>query len=137
MPKNYDKNKSYPIVLFIHNAGAIGNDTATTLVQGLGAVILANPLEQAKHECFVLAPQYSTVDTDSPVRCDTTVHLINSIASQYSIDKNRLYSTGQSMGCMLSIAISIKYPDLFAALLLVAGHWHPQAMSVLADRACG
>ncbi len=38
------------------------------------------------------------------------------------------------MGCMLSIAIGIKYPDLFAASLLVAGQWDANAMSVLADK---
>ena len=56
------------------------------------------------------------------------------MAGQYSIDKNRLYTTGQSMGCMLSIAIGIKYPDLFAAYLLVAGQWDAQAMSVLSNK---
>jgi predicted peptidase len=38
------------------------------------------------------------------------------------------------MGCMLSIAINIKYPDLFAASFLVAVQWDAQAMSVLADK---
>lgn len=138
VPKNYDKNKSYPMVLFIHDAGALSNETDTTLIQGLGAVIWAAPSEQAKHECFVLAPQYNGVITtdnsETTDMLDTTVNLINSIASQYSIDKNRLYTTGQSMGCMLSVAMDIKYPDLFAASLLVAGQWDAQAMSVLADK---
>ena len=134
VPKNYDKKKSYPMVLFIHDAGVISDETDITLIQGLGAVIWATPSEQAKHECFVLAPQYSAVSTNDPERYDTAVHLIDSVVSQYSIDKNRLYTTGQSMGCMLSIAINIKYPDLFAASLLVAGQWDAQAMSVLANK---
>jgi hypothetical protein len=46
-----------------------------------------------------------------------------------SIDQNRLYTTGQSAGCMASIAFNIKYPDLFAASLLVAGQWNFQAMA--------
>lgn len=134
VPKNYDKKKSYPMVMFVHDAGVIGNDSDITLTQGLGAVIWATPSEQAKHECFVLAPQFDTVTTDRTAGQDTTVHLVNYIASQYSIDKNRLYTTGQSMGCMLSIAINIRYPDLFAASLLVAGQADAQATSVLANR---
>jgi predicted peptidase len=51
--------------------------------------------------------------------------------SQYNIDKNRVYTTGQSMGCMASIEMLIRYPDLFAAALLVAGQWDATKMSVL------
>lgn len=135
-PKNYDKNKSYPMVMFIHDAGATSTETDMTLIQGLGAVIWATPEEQAKHESFVLAPEYPSVVVDDTSTAtndlDVTVDLINSLESQYSIDKNRLYTTGQSMGCMSSIALNIKYPDLFAASLLVAGQWDPTVVSPLA-----
>jgi predicted peptidase len=47
------------MVLFIHDAGATSDQITTTLTQGVGAVIWATPSEQAKHEAFVLAPQYS------------------------------------------------------------------------------
>ena len=30
-------------------------------------------------------------------------------------DKNRVYTTGQSMGCMTSMYLNLKYPNLFAA----------------------
>jgi predicted peptidase len=128
VPKKYDKNKSYPMLLFMHDAGVTSTVTTTTLIQGIGGVIWATPSEQAKHECFVLAPQYSTQivndNSEASEYLDITVDLINSLANQYSIDKNRLYTTGQSGGCMMSIAMDIKYPDLFAASLLVAGQWN-------------
>ena len=136
VPKNYDKNKSYPMVMFIHDAGVTSTVTDTTLVQGLGGVIWATPSEQAKHECFVLAPQYSTqIVNDSSQATedlDATVNLITSLESQYNIDKNRVYATGQSGGCMMSIAMNIKYPDLFAASLLVAGQWDATKVAPLA-----
>jgi predicted peptidase len=136
VPKNYYKNKSYPMVLFMHDAGTTNTETKTTLIQGLGAVIWATPSEQAKHECFVLAPQYSTQivndNSEASEYLDITVDLINALVSQYSIDKSRLYTTGQSGGCMMSIAMNIKYPDLFAASLLVAGQWDPAKVSPLA-----
>jgi predicted peptidase len=135
VPKNYDADIPYPLVLFIHDAGATSTDTRTTLIQGLGAVVWATPSEQAKHACFVLAPQYSAGivnDNSEATRdLDVTVDLIKYLVSQYSIDKNRLYTTGQSMGCMASIEMLIKYPDLFAAALLVAGQWDATKMSAL------
>jgi predicted peptidase len=60
VPKDYDESRSYPLVTFIHDLGVTSTETTMTLAQGLGAVIWASPTEQAKHECFVLAPQYST-----------------------------------------------------------------------------
>jgi len=65
---------------------------------------------------------------------ETLIDLIDTLSGQYSIDKNRLYATGQSMGCMNELGLSIKYPDLFAAMMLVAGQWDAQATSVLANK---
>lgn len=138
VPKNYDKNKFYPLVLFMHDASVTGRETTATLTQGLGAVIWATPEEQAKHECFVLAPLFptQTVNDKSEVSgyLDVTVNLIKDLTQKYSIDKNRLYTTGQSGGCMMSIAIDIKYPDLFAASFLVAGQWGTSLVSPLAKQ---
>ncbi len=135
IPRNYDARKSYPLVVFIHDLAVVSADPRNTLLHCLGAVIWATPSEQAKHECFVLAPQYSNGivnDKSEATRdLDVTVNLIKTILDQYSIDKNRLYTTGQSMGCMASIEMLIKYPDLFAAALLVAGQWDAAKMSVL------
>jgi predicted peptidase len=136
-PRNYDKSKSYPLVLFLHDAGATNTIVDTTLVQGLGAVVWASPSDQARHEAFVLAPQYSDQivndQSEATSALDTTVDLVNAIASEYGIDKNRLYTTGQSGGAMMSIAIDIKYPDLFAASFLVAGQWDPAKVKPLAN----
>jgi predicted peptidase len=135
IPENYDPGRSYPLVLFIHDAGVVGSDPHLTLIQGLGAVIWATPAEQAKHRCFVLAPQYDTVivndNSEATRHLDITVDLVKAVVGQFNIDRNRVYTTGQSMGCMASIVMLIKYPDLFAAALLVAGQWDAVKMSVL------
>ena len=132
IPKNYDSKKSYPLVYFGHDAGVTGPEVKTTLIQGIGATIWASPEEQAKHESFVLAPQYPEQfisDTGTTDYLRMTVDLINTVVNQYSIDKNKVYATGQSGGCMLSIAMSIENPDLFAAMFLVAGQWDANQMA--------
>lgn len=138
IPKHYDKHKTYPLVLFIHDAGVVNTDVKTTLAQGLGAVIWASPAEQSKHESFVLAPQYSEVilkgESGTTPEVDATVHLLGALVKEYSIDAGRLYATGQSMGCMTTIAMNIKYPDLFAASFLVAGQWDVTQVKPLADK---
>src|SRR4051794_35377498 len=77
---------------------------------------------------FRFGPQF---DKDNPaddgtngeVMRDAIVNLINNLTVKYNIDSNLLYATGQSMGCMTSIALNIRYPNLFAASFLVAGQW--------------
>ena len=128
IPKNYDKNKKYPMIMFIHDAGPLSENTKVTLLQGNGATVWATPEEQAKHEAFVLAPQYSqqVVDDNGNYTADleATVNLIRDyLVKEYSIDTDRLYTTGQSMGGMMSIVMNFKYPDLFAASYFVACQW--------------
>jgi predicted peptidase len=136
VPKDYDASKSYPLVLFMHDAGATSDVTRTTLFQGLGAISWASPEDQATRPCFVLAPQFAEIIADDDSRTssmlDTTIDLIKSLASQYSIDRKRLYTTGQSGGCMMSIAMDIKYPEFFAASFLVAGQWDPARVKPMA-----
>jgi predicted peptidase len=137
VPKGYDPARTYPLVLFMHDAGATSDDPLTTLRQGLGAVAWASPEDQTKRPCFVLAPQYAspTVNDRSEATSllDTTVHLVESLATQYNLDRNRLYATGQSGGAMMSIAMDIKYPDLFAASYIVAGQWDVAKVAPLAS----
>jgi len=55
--------------------------------------------------------------------------MIDFIAASCRVDKNRIYTTGQSQGCMASCEMNILRPELFAASLLVAGQWSPERMA--------
>lgn len=138
IPADYDASQPYPLVLFMHDAGVTGTNPLRTLEQGLGAVSFASPEDQAKHPSFVLAPQYpvslANDASETSVYADITVRLIEALQQEYSLDADRIYTTGQSGGCMTSIALNIKYPDLFAASLLVAGQWDPAVVAPLADK---
>jgi predicted peptidase len=137
VPKNYNSNRKYPLVLFIHDLSSCGTNKTATLTQGYGAVIWATKEEQTKHECFVLAPQYKKQIANDNYEItpegEETIGLLQSVLKQYSIDTNRLYITGQSMGCMTAMYLNIKHPHLFAASLYVAGQWDAKQMHVLAD----
>ncbi|MCD8241187.1 MAG: hypothetical protein LUD73_01960 [Lachnospiraceae bacterium] len=128
IPKDCEPGKTYPLVQFIHDAGSCGKEPKLTLTQGVGAIVWAKPEEQAKRKCFVLAPQFDgspIVDDDWNVdpRLETAKRLLDCVCGTYPVDRSRLYTTGQSMGCMSSIVLNVRYPDLFAASFLVAGQW--------------
>ena len=123
------------LVLFIHDAGVASGDVTHTLYQGNGATSWAEPQAQARHKCIVVAPEYPVITVDDnwnfSHHLDATIALLKDLQTRYSIDPKRIYTTGQSMGCMSSIVMKLKEPDLFAAALLVAGKWNPSLMGPL------
>ena len=62
------------------------------------------------------------------------MNLIAQLQQDYSIDANRLYTTGQSMGCMTSLYLNSKYPDLFAASMFVSGQWDITVLKPLEEK---
>ena len=135
VPEGYDESVTYPMVLFVHDAGPLSTEVKTTLLQGTGAICFASPSDQARHPCFVLAPQYATVVTDADCpQAVATYELIEQLCQQYSIDRSRLYNTGQSMGGMFALATNIRYPELFAASFLVACQWDTTEFYKFADK---
>lgn len=136
IPAGYDQSQSYPLVMFLHDAGVTGSNPRRTLQQGLGAVSFASAQDQAKHAAFVLAPQFpvplANDASQTSVYVDLIPRLIQQVATDFSIDKDRIHTTGQSGGCMTSIALNVANPDLFAATLCVAGQWDPSVVAPLA-----
>lgn len=127
IPPDFDPAQRYPLVNFMHDASLTGKPVGMTLAQGLGAVVWTRPEEQAARPCFVIAPAFDVEvandQSQTTGHVDTVKRLIETLTVEYPLDKDRLYTTGQSGGGMLSIAMSIKYPDFFAASLLVACQW--------------
>ncbi len=127
VPEDYDVSQTYPLVLFITDSSVVGREATAALEQGYGAIVWASDEDQAKHPCFIVSPEYqenilSGADgvTDYVA---ATLNLLDSLQNEYSIDANRLYITGQSMGCMTALYLNGTYPDLFAASLYVDGQW--------------
>lgn len=135
VPESARQGRALPLVLFMHDAGASSDDSKATLLQGLGAVCWADPHDQSKRPAFVLAPQYDELiaddDSNTSEMLDVTIRLMELLRRQYAIDPRRIYATGQSGGCMMSIAMNIRYPKLFAASFLVAGQWDPKLVDPL------
>lgn len=137
IPDNYDATQNYPLVQFIPDSSVVGKESSAFLTQGWGGLIWATEAEQAKHPAFVLVPIFTgTVVDDSfnhSEQIDIVVRLIQSLLGEYSIDADRLYTTGQSMGGMTSFYLNIAYPDLFAASIFVGSQWDNSLLGVLED----
>ena len=130
LPDNYDKNKNYPLVVFIADSSLVGKGEKASLEQGLGGIIWANDSKNSKEECIVLVPTYSDVIIDDmqgnekSEYLNATKNLIDNVSTSYSVDANRIYGTGQSMGGMTILYLASQYPDLFAAEMFVSCFLH-------------
>ncbi len=138
LPHDYDTGTRYPLVHYIADSSLVGQDVTAPLSQ-YGALIWASEAEQAKHPSIVVVPEYPEVildDHDSFTTTDyveLTARFVNFLRAEYSVDTNRVYGTGQSMGCMTTMYLTAKYPDLFAAEMLVSGQWDITSLQNLAD----
>ena len=137
VPESYDESKSYPLIQFIPDASVVGRDADYVLTQGWGGLIWATDEEQAKHPAFVVVPVFTETIVDDSFnhseQIEVAVRLIQSLTETNSIDTNRLYTTGQSMGGMTSFYLNATYPSLFAASLFVGSQWDNSILNVLED----
>jgi predicted peptidase len=138
VPDGYDGKTSYPLVLFMADASTVGKDVTTPLTQGYGALEFASDRDQRKHPSFVLVPQYTDWavqdDWSTTDEVEMTIRLLQYICKEYKIDQRRLYTTGQSMGGMMSFYFNIAHPDLFAASLFVSSQWDTSKMKDFGKR---
>ena len=139
IPEDYTSAESYPMIMFIPDSTGSGKTAKQIVEQYYGAAVWASVGEQEKHPSFILIPAFSeTVEDDNwntSDQIETAVKLISALQEEFSIDSGRLYTTGQSMGCMTSLYLNSKYPDLFAGSLFVSGQWDISVLSALKNAA--
>lgn len=136
IPKDADASRTYPLVLFIADASTPGPDFTTPLTQGYGGLVWATDEWQSEHPCYVLVPQFSGVAVNDAYEhtdeVDVAIRLLKDVASNNKVDTSRLYTTGQSMGGMISMYYNVTYPDVFAASVFVDCHWDTATFPELA-----
>ena len=129
VPENYDKQKKYPLVLYLHGGGGRGADNLQQIAGGNGYLVdlLTARSTQDKNPSIILVPQSpgeGWVDYDSITPTSylgLVLDLIKEIETTYSIDTHRRYVLGQSMGGFGTFAIITMQPRMFAAAVPVCG----------------
>lgn len=139
-PEGYEESgEAYPLVLFIADASVAGKGTKYAVQQGNGATCWIADEWQEENPCFVVTIAYDEIFINDyweymEETVLATMNLVRSLKDEYPIDSNRIYTTGQSLGCMTSMLMMEKDPDLFAAAYLMAGQWVPEEIKDLKDK---
>ena len=144
-PAQYDSEKSYPLVLFLHGSGGRGPANIRNLVDAEVPAHLASEEVRGQYPAFYLVPQCPGPNTwsrskslnrssgnRSPVD-HLVLGLVEEVMAAYPVDRSRLYVTGLSMGGFGSFGVVYARPDMWAAAVPVCGGWATQE----ADRMTG
>ncbi|MBI4907586.1 MAG: prolyl oligopeptidase family serine peptidase [Acidobacteria bacterium] len=129
-----------PLVVYLHGSGGLGDDNRKQLAGGnlFGSHLWALPENQKKHPCFIVAPQTSfgwiRYDAErtaggprpNPVAgfglgARMVVEIVDALRKEFSIDEQRLYVMGNSMGGGGTWHLLAHRPGMFAAAIPVAG----------------
>ncbi|MDD5604273.1 MAG: prolyl oligopeptidase family serine peptidase [Eubacteriales bacterium] len=137
LPERYEADRKYPLILFLHSQNERGKDNIRQLASPF-LERLYNDTDPS-HDCIIIAPQCPAGETwaDMPATAsgeilkgtisdnnkylDAAAALVRDIAKTYNADEKRIYAAGYSMGGNGVWAVSADNPDLFAAIVPVAG----------------
>ncbi len=113
-PMGFNSNKHYPVIVSLHGGGGRGTDNRKQL-KGWNR-LLAEEQRRSDYPCYVLAPQAN--------RLWDAAHLKNIkdvIAALPSVDMDRIYILGHSMGGHGTYILIQIDPGYFAAAAPSAG----------------
>ena len=122
LPEPYDPRRRHPLVISLHGSGERGGDNEAQLGTGVTA------FEHGHFDAIVVAPQAPTDDTfggswyggESETQ-RAVVAMTRELAGRASVDPDRVYLVGFSMGAIGAWDILARHPGLFAAAVVIAG----------------
>lgn len=135
-PQNFNPAESYPVLLFLHGAGERGTDNKSQIAHG-GKRLLD---DEALQQVIVIAPQCPKEDywvniirpvdnarrtfpESAPISISLSAvkELLDSFIALGFVNTDRVYGSGLSMGAFGLLDLTVRYPDLFAAVQPICG----------------
>lgn len=124
LPLHYEPQRRYPLVVSLHGSGERGTDNVAQLKNGLSVFVEL----REQYPCVVVAPQLPRDETwggswygGETAGQRTLVAIVRELRERGSIDPQRVYGVGYSMGAIGLWDILVRHPQLFTAAVLVAG----------------
>lgn len=122
LPQHYDESKAYPFVVMLHGAGsnhrlALRRVFGKSNAEGETDVEASRYFPDWKERNYIVAAPFArgTIGYQGIAEQDV-MDMIADVKSRFSIDENRTYLTGLSMGGGGTLWIGLSYPDMWAAI---------------------
>ena len=145
VPENYDSNKEYPVLVFLHGAGERGSDNTAQLLNAIQLLFYA---QKEVKDAIVIAPQCPAdkrwVETDWTLGCYDSeaiqeeqlakvMGILEDVQETYSTNSDRIYALGLSMGGFGIWDLLTRHSDVFAAGVPICGSGDPNKAEILKD----
>ena len=116
LPRDYEAGakKQWPLILFLHGAGERGTNIWRAVVHGPTKYIEKHP----DFPFIVVTPQCQDGHKWSD---ETALAILDEVSEKYSVDTNRIYLTGLSMGGYGAWSLATMFPERFAACAPICG----------------
>lgn len=116
IPKNYTTNSKWPLILSLHGSGERGNNIDDIKKWGIHKILR----EDNNFPFIVVCPQCPAGEIWE-MQFNMLKELLDEIEDNYSIDKEREYLTGYSLGAYGTWNFAILNPERFAAIVPISG----------------
>ena len=117
VPADYQPTTRWPVILFLHGAGERGSDGMLQTEVGLGRALRRGA---DRFPAIVVFPQ-TAGSRWSEAPGDAAIEALDASIEEFSIDEDRVYLTGLSMGSQGSWYLASMHPKRFAALVPICG----------------
>lgn len=125
VPEDYNPEKKYPVILFLHGAGEMGTDNQKHINNIKKIFDYSGDMAS---QAFVICPQTNewwnldrTTPGDRKGTLASAMNLLETLGQTYSFDNDRIYVTGLSMGGYATWDLLQEYSDVFAAGMPICG----------------
>lgn len=131
VPLGYDANRKYPLVVWLHGGAGRGFDNLKQITGGnqLGAHFWIASDVQPKFPAFVFAPQCPSGDTwaepefNQPSKwLALAMEALAKVQKEFSIDPDRMYLAGQSMGGIGVWSLLQNYRGHWAGAIVISAY---------------
>jgi len=120
IPTNYDAKEKWPMVVALHGMGGdensffagYDNGAIRSVAEERGYIVVC-PKGRGPYSMYMATAERDVID------------VINEMKRDFSIDEDRVYLMGHSMGGYGAWSIAVDNPDLFAAIAPISGGGTP------------
>lgn len=122
VPADYDPARKYPVILYLHGRGARGNDNERQIGGAhLGSVIQLYEMKQPERYRSFIAVFPQTQGNWFGEPAEQAILALDQVMRDFSVDPQRVYLAGLSLGGYGCWYLAAKYPDKFAAVVQLSG----------------
>ena len=116
VPKDYDtqKDKRFPLMLFLHGAGERGSDVQLVAKHGPFKLVR----EGHEFPFIIIAPQ---CPEKQHWQVEPLMQLVAEAEKKFRVDPSRIYVIGLSMGGFGTWDLGMNHPEKFAAIIPMCG----------------